>query len=131
MLALGKVGTYSQNNLSFPDVNQLLRKLHIHICICYIRLKKISICRRISLKLFLKKHKRKESTLISSMKKSDGSQLPPCSSVLKEKINRTEYVTGVWLSSAFLSSPDRSPVDYEWIIQYQKYYVKWFDVIQA
>ena len=32
ILALGKVGTYSQNNLSFIDVNQLLRKLGNTLC---------------------------------------------------------------------------------------------------
>ena len=60
--------------------------------------------------------------------------------MLKEKIKRVEYITGVWLSSVFLSPPDRSPLDYGWIIQHQKYQVKWFagpqllqsiDVIQA
>ena len=36
-------------------------------------------------------------------------------------------MTGVWLSSIFLSLPDRSPLDYGRIIQHQKYQVKWFD----
>ena len=74
------------------------------------------------------------------MKKFDETQLRPCSSVLKEKIKRTKYKTGLWLPSVFLSPPDRLPLHYRWIIEHQKYKVKWFggpqvpqsiDVIQA
>ena len=74
------------------------------------------------------------------MKKFDGSQLSPCVCALKKKIKQTKYITGVWLSSVFLSPPDPLPLNYGWIIQHQKYQVKWFcgpqspqsiDVIQA
>ena len=61
----------------------------------------------------------------------DGSQLPPCSLVLKENIKRAKYITGVWLLSVFLSPSDRSPLDYGWIIQHQEYQVKWFDGPQS
>ena len=88
----------------------------------------------------MKKYKPNESKLISNMKKFDGSCLSPCSRVLKEKIKRTKYITGVWLSSVFLLPPDPPPLNYGWIIQHQKYQVRWFygsqspqsiDVIQA
>ena len=77
--------------------------------------------------LFLKKYKPKKSKLISNMKKFDGSQLLTCSHVLKEKIKRSKYITGVWLSSVFLSPPDPTPLNYGWIMQHQKYHAKWFD----
>ena len=51
--------------------------------------------------------------------------------MLKEKIKRAKYITGVWLSSVFLSPPDRSPLDYGWIIQHKKYQFKWFDRLQS
>ena len=68
------------------------------------------------------------------MKKFDGSHLSPCLCVLKEKIKQTKCIT------VFLSLPDPLPLNYGWIIQHQKYQVKWFcgpqspqsiDVIQA
>ena len=76
---------------------------------------------------------------ISNMKKFDGSQLSPCSRVLKEKIKQTKYITDVWLS-VFLSPPGPPTLNYGWIKQHQKYQVKWFygsqspqsiDVLQA
>ena len=54
------------------------------------------------------------------MKKFGESQLLPCSLVLKEKIKRTRYVAGSWLSPVFVSAPDGLPLNYGWIIQHQK-----------
>ena len=81
--------------------------------------KRLASVDEILFELFLKKYQPKEINLISNMKKIDGSQSPPCSRVLKEKIKRTKYITGVWLSSVFLSPPDRSALDYGWIMQHQ------------
>ena len=53
------------------------------------------------------------------------------SRVLKEKIKRTKYISGVWLSSVSLSPPDQLPLNYRWIMQHQKYQVKWFDGTQS
>ena len=55
-----------------------------YVCAIYGR-KRIASVDEGRLELFLKKYKPKESKLISSMKKFDGSQLLPCSRVLKEK----------------------------------------------
>ena len=77
--------------------------------------KRLASVNKLRLELFLKKHKQKESELISNMK-FDGNQLPPCSRVLEEKIKWTDYITGVWLSSVFLSQPDQLHLDYGWII---------------
>ena len=49
---------------------------------------------KVRLEFFLKKNKPNEIKLISNTKYSDGSQLPPCSCVLKETINQTKYITG-------------------------------------
>ena len=75
--------------------------------------KRLASANEVRLELFLKKYKPKKSKLISNIKKFDGSQLPPGSHMLKENIKRTKYTTGVWLSSVFLSPPDRLPLDYE------------------
>ena len=115
-----------QEKINEDDSNEIEK----YVCAIYGR-KRLASVDEVRLELFLKKYKPKESKLISNMKKFDGSQLPPCSSVLKEKIKRTKYITGVWLSSVFLSPPDRSPLDYGWIIQHQKYQVKWFDGPQS
>ena len=58
------------------------------------------------------------------MKKFDEGQLLTCSHVLKEKIKRSNYITGVWLSSVFLSPPYPAPLNYGWIMQHQKYQTK-------
>ena len=96
-----------------------------YVCAIYGR-KRLASIDEVRLELFLKKYKPKKSKLISNMKMFDGSRLSPCSSVLKEKIKRTKYIIGVWLSSVFLSPPDPPPLNYEWIIKHQKYQVKWF-----
>ena len=100
----GRIGF--REKINEDDSNEIEK----YVCAIYVR-KSLASIDKVRLELFLKKYKPKESKLISNMKKFDGSQLPPCSHVLKEKIKGTKYITGVWLSSVFLSPPDRSPLD--------------------
>ena len=86
-----------------------------YVCAIYHRTRLASVD-KVRLELFLKKHKSKESKLISNMKKFDGSQLAPCSRVLKEKIKQTKYVYLLVIMAM--------------IIQQQKYQVKWLDGLQ-
>ena len=49
--------------------------------------KRLASVDEILFELFLKKYQPKEINLISNMKTFDGSQSPPCSRVLKEKLS--------------------------------------------
>ena len=100
----GRIGF--REKINEDDSNEIEK----YVCAIYGR-KRLASVGEVRSELFLRKYKPKESKLISNMKKFDGIQLPPCSRVLKEKIKRTKYITGVWLSSVFLSAPDRSPLD--------------------
>ena len=55
----------------------------------------------VRLELFLKKYrpKKKEELVTICVKKMEGSFLPSCASVLKQKVNRTNHIAGKFLSS--------------------------------
>ena len=80
------------------------------------------------MELFLQKYKPKEDGAISCVKKMDCSFLPPCFEVFKQKINRTNLITGKWLSSILPDPPDISPVDCGWNLDGEEHYKRhWFD----
>ena len=68
---------------------------------------KFNSANEVRLELFLKKYrsKKKEEVVISCVKKMEGSLLPPCASVLKQKTNRTNHTAGKLLTS--WTSPHR------------------------
>ena len=79
------------------------------------------------LEMFLNKYKTKANHRIDSTKKLDGSSLPPCSSVLYEKIKRTCYISKVWMSSLLSDPPALSPLNFGWkMMPNNQYSVIWF-----
>jgi hypothetical protein len=57
----------------------------------------------------------------------DGSFLPPCSNVLREKIKRVNYVTAKWNSSTCIRMPPIAPEESGWILFGTCYRLKWFE----
>lgn len=83
---------------------------------------------KLRLELFLQKYKPKNGGVISCVKKMDGSFLPPCYQVLKQKINRTNLITGKWLSSVLPNPPDLAPTHSGWILDSEsRYKINWFE----
>lgn len=76
----------------------------------------------------MKKYKPSKGKLFSFAKKFDGSFLPPCSAVLREKIKRVNYIAALWLNSAEPRMPDILPEQFGWFIDRNNTYkLKWFE----
>jgi len=76
----------------------------------------------------MKKYQPKKGELFSYAKKFDGSFLPPCAAVLREKIKRVNHVTAKWVYSTASVIPDLPPEDSGWITdQANMYRLKWFE----
>ena len=63
----------------------------------------------------------------STAKKTDSSSFPPCKKVLIEKINRTNFVTSIWVNLTHLSPPLCKPEDFGWILKDGKYSIKLYN----
>ena len=57
----------------------------------------------------------------------EGSFLPPCPSVLKQKTNRTNHIAGKLLSSWTRHPPISNPLNYRWELSNRHWKVKWFE----
>ena len=57
----------------------------------------------------------------------EGSFLPPCPSVLKQKANRTNHIAGKLLSSWTRHPPISNPLNYRWELSNRHWKVKWFE----
>ncbi|XP_057306368.1 uncharacterized protein LOC130644684 [Hydractinia symbiolongicarpus] len=78
--------------------------------------------------MFLEKYKPKgENEAISCVKKFDGSSLPPCLRVLRQKIYRTKYVAQLWMSSITSEPPNHLPEDMGWLLKDGSYIIKWYE----
>ena len=90
---------------------------------------KFNSVNEVRLELFLKKYrpKKKEEVVISCVKKMEGSFLPPCASVLKQKTNRTNHIAGKLLSSWTSHPPISNPLNCGWELSNGHWKVKWFE----
>ena len=80
------------------------------------------------LDIFLKKYKLKsKNEVINSVRKFDWSSLPPCSRVLWQKVLRTNYIAGKWLSAWQQHPPSYSAEESRWELVNANYKIKWFD----
>ena len=68
------------------------------------------------LELFLKKYQpiKREEVVIDCIKKMEGSFLSTCTSVLQQKMNRTNHITGKLLSSWTSHPPISNPLNCGW-----------------
>jgi hypothetical protein len=86
---------------STDDVRQeTISSLERFVCLIYGE-KKLTSANEARLEMFLKMNKPKGDKPFSSVKGIDGSSLPPCASVLHQKILRSNYVANVWRSAQF------------------------------
>ena len=81
----------------------------------------------VRLHMFLKKYKCKGNVVASTAKKMDGSSLPPCKKVLKEKIKRTNFVVAKWMSATKSSMPPFDPINCGWELLEGQYKLHWFE----
>ena len=90
---------------------------------------KFNSVNEVRLELFLKKYrpKKKEEVVISCVKKMEGSFLPPCASVLKQKTNRTNHIAGKLLSSWTSHPPISNPLNCGCDLSNGYWKVKWFE----
>ena len=76
---------------------------------------KFNSVNEVRLELFLKKYQlKKKEVVISYGKKMEGSFLPPCASVLQQKMNRTNHTAGKVFSSWTSRTPMSNPLNCRW-----------------
>ena len=67
----------------------------------------------VRLQIFIDKYKQKKlNQSITCVKRFDGTSIPPCSKVLREKMRRTIFITKRWFSSVGAFEPLVSPLNY-------------------
>lgn len=64
---------------------------------------------------------------ISCVKNLDGSMMPPCSKVLKKKIQRTHMIARRWMSSVNPYPARENPLQSGWLLEENKYTIHWFE----
>ena len=55
----------------------------------------------------------------------ESSLLPLCSSFIKEKIKRTNYIYSIWSNSAIANPPSFQPKNCGWVLQNGTFKIKW------
>ena len=63
--------------------------------------------------------------MIYCVRKLDGSSLPPCSRVIWQKVLRTNYISGKWLSAWQQHPPSYSAEESGWELVNGNYKIKW------
>lgn len=79
------------------------------------------------LELFLKTYKPKGKKPLSGVKGIDGSNLPPCKSVLLQQIKRANVICSSWNRADQTRPSTISPDGNGWHIQDEKYTPTWFE----
>ena len=80
------------------------------------------------LDMFMKNYQPKENeNIISSVKKMDGSSLPPCRRVVLQKLKRTNFICSIWLSAFSPHPPGFDPENCGWLMQDGAYKIQWFE----
>ena len=79
------------------------------------------------LEMFLDTYKPTGEKLISCVKKMDATLLPPCSSVVKEKIKRTNYICSIWNDTTMALPPVFDAEKCGWKLEDGRYRIKWFE----
>ena len=70
---------------------------------------------------------KKKSKPLSKIKETDSSQMPPCNSVLMEKIKRANLVAGVWKKAILACPATMDPEENGWVLEGNQYKIHWFE----
>ena len=98
-----------------------------YVCTIYGK-PKLKLVNESRLDIFLKKYiSKSKDEVINCVRKLDGSSLTPCSWVLWQKVLRTNYIAGKWLSAWQQHPPSYSAEESEWELANGNYKIKWFD----
>ena len=100
-----------------------VKKLEEFVCIIYGR-KKCKSVDEARFEMFCEKYK---SSKISTAKKLDSGMLPPCSKVLRKKIERCKLISKRWMSSSLQEQPTEEPESSGWFLKDDQYHINWFD----
>ena len=118
LIALGEINSLEQDDTEV---------LENYVCQLY-GLKNNSDVSDVRMHLFFQKYQQKEDTeRLIFVKKYDGSLLPRCRRVLKEKIKRTQLVARKWILSVDAHPPNDDPEGFGWLLGDHKFHVKWYD----
>ena len=108
-IAFGRLGEASPN-----DIIQVFSQIERFTCLLYGN-KRSNRINDVRIDIFMQKYKpKRDNDKISCVKRLDGSMLPPCSRVLREKTRRTYYIAQLWMSSILPFPTELNPTDYGW-----------------
>ena len=112
-----------QDEISDSDVSEI----ESFVCKMYGKKKLVSIDEA-RFHIFADHYKTKNNDQrLSSVKKLEGSSLPPCRKVVLKKIKRTCFVANMWMSSVSVHPPSLDPVNFGWKIVDGHYAIQWYD----
>ena len=94
------------------------------VCAMYGK-KKLKSINDARLQIFLDKYKPWKDEADNKCKEN-ACALPPCQSVLLEKIKRTHFIAARWLTSTERDLPDLSETNFGWLLEENTYHVQWF-----
>ena len=98
-----------------------------YVCTIYGK-SKLKLVNESRLDIFLKKYKSKsKDEVINCVRRLDGIFLRPCSRILWQKVLRTNYKAGKWLSAWQQHSPSYTAEEIGWELVNGNYRIKWFD----
>ena len=69
--------------------------------------------------------------VIFCIKEMDSSFLPPCSCIISEKTNQTNYICNIWNNAIVAKPPNFQPKNCGWILEDNKFKIKWFKDTQG
>ncbi|CAG9814703.1 unnamed protein product [Phaedon cochleariae] len=81
------------------------------------------------LELFHEAYKTNDSqeSFVKNIRNCDASNLPPCSSELRQQILRSSYIASIWLNAHLQQPTEKLPENYGLIINDNKYEFLWFE----
>ena len=68
-----------------------------------------------------------ESQPLHKIKGTNPSSLPPCSSVLLQKIKRSNFVTSIWKNALSPKPMQYRPIENGWFLENESYAIKWYE----
>ena len=111
-----------------PD---LLTTIESFVC-CMYGNRKVCLVNEARYKLFQQRYAPKnQSQPLDKIKGTDASNVPPCSSVLLQKIKRSNLVTAMWKNAITSDSYTWCPEENGWVLAESRYAIKWFVGLQV
>ena len=118
---------FGETDLDLDSVDESVAILEKFVCNVYGKRRLCSVD-DVRLQIFIDRYKQKKlNQSITCVKKFDGTSIPPCSKVLRQKMRQTIFITKRWFSSVNAFEPSLSPLNHGWTLEDGKYIINWYN----